>query len=219
MALPRKIKYLDYFDTVEYDFSGKGDFNTVIDITKNIIIKDKSTSVRYLKYSIKDGERPDTVSLNLYNDPQYYWLFFLYNNSLRNGIEGWPLSNSQFDRMIESEYDGYSFICPEPMPTISNSTRHSQNYFFQKLPLNKKYYSSINIYVKDINDDLQKSDLKIKNVDNNRFGIILEKGTNNYITELGIGNKIVDNAFQPESLGIIYLEADSSPLGQEWQHD
>ncbi len=216
MALPRKIKYLDYFDTVEYDFSGKGDFNTVIDITKNIIIKDKSTSVRYLKYSIKDGERPDTVSLNLYNDPQYYWLFFLYNNSLRNGIEGWPLSNSQFDRMIESEYDGYSFICPEPMPTISNSTRHSQNYFFQKLPLNKKYYSSINIYVKDINDDLQKSDLKIKNVDNNRFGIILEKGTNNYITELGIGNKIVDNAFQPESLGIIYLEADSSPLGQEW---
>lgn len=216
MALPRKIKYLDYFDTVEYDFSGKGDFNTIVDITKNIIVNDKSTSVRYLKYNIKDGERPDTVSLNLYNDPQYYWLFFLYNDALRNGIEGWPLSNIQFDRMVEEEYDNYSFICPEPLPSISNSTRHAENYFFQKLPLNKKYYSAVNIYVKDINDDLQKSDLKIKNVDNNRFGIILEKGINNYITELGIGDKIVNYAYEPESLGTIYLEADESNLGQEW---
>lgn len=216
MALPRKIKYLDYFDTVEYDFSGKGDFNTVVDITKNIIIKDKSTSVRYLKYTIKDGERPDTVSVNLYNDPQYYWLFFLYNESLRDGIEGWPLSNSQFDNMIATEYDEYSFICPEPMPTISNSSRHAQNYFFQKLPINKKYFSAINIYVKDINDNFNKSDLKIKKVDHNKFGIILKKGENNFISELGIGNKIVDNAYQPESLGTIYLEADESVLGKEW---
>jgi hypothetical protein len=118
--------------------------------------------------------------------------------------------------MIESEYDEYSFICPEPMPTISGSSRHSKNYFFQKLPLNKKYYSAVNVYVKDINDVFQKSDLKIKNVDHNRFGIILKKGNNNYINALGIGNKTVNNAYQPESLGTIYLEADESLLGQEW---
>jgi len=216
MALPRKIKYLDYFDTIEYDFSGKGDFNTIIDITKNVVINDKSSSVRYLKYTIKDGERPDTVSLNLYNDAQYYWLLFLYNDSLRNGIEGWPLSNTQFDNMIDIEYDNYSFICPEPIPTISNSTRHSEDYFFQKLLLDKKYYSAINVYVKDINNELQKSDLKIKNTDHNRFGIILEKGNNNYINELGIGNKIIDYAYEPEALGTIYFEADDSSLGQEW---
>lgn len=216
MALPRKIKYLDYFDTIEYDFSGKGDFNTIIDITKNVVINDKSSSVRYLKYTIKDGERPDTVSLNLYNDAQYYWLLFLYNDSLRNGIEGWPLSNTQFDNMIDVEYDNYSFICPEPIPTISNSTRHSEDYFFQKLLLDKKYYSAINVYVKDINNELQKSDLKIKNTDHNRFGIILEKGNNNYINELGIGDKIIDYAYEPEALGTIYFEADDSSLGQEW---
>jgi hypothetical protein len=215
--MARKIKYLDYFDTVEYDFSGKGDFNTVVDITKNIIIKDKSSSVRYLKYIIKDGERPDTVSFKLYNDPKYYWLFFLYNDSLREGIAGWPLSNRQFDNMIEIEYDNYSYICPEPMPTISNSERHPSNYFFQKLPLNEKYFNDINIYVKKTDvEEYQLSDLKIKNIDSNRFGIILQKGENNFITDLGIGNKTVDFAYEAEALSTIYLEAADTELGAEW---
>jgi len=44
----------------------------------------------YQKYTILDGDRPDTLSLKLYGSVAYYWTFFLLNDSIRQ--QGWPLT-------------------------------------------------------------------------------------------------------------------------------
>lgn len=44
----------------------------------------------YEKYTIQDGERPDTLSYKLYGTTDYYWTFFLLNDHIRQ--QGWPLT-------------------------------------------------------------------------------------------------------------------------------
>lgn len=44
----------------------------------------------YEKYTIQDGERPDTLSYKLYGTTDYYWTFFLLNEHIRQ--QGWPLT-------------------------------------------------------------------------------------------------------------------------------
>lgn len=80
----------DYFRFVQ------SDFNLVDDISV------------YQTYQIKEGERPDVVSLELYGTPDYYWTFFLCNERLKNGMKSWPLSSQQFELYIENEYEGYA---------------------------------------------------------------------------------------------------------------
>lgn len=43
----------------------------------------------YQTVNILDGERPDTLSQKIYGTPDYYWMFYLLNDSIR--IQGWPL--------------------------------------------------------------------------------------------------------------------------------
>lgn len=44
----------------------------------------------YQTYTILDGDRPDVVSQKLYGSTDYYWTFYLLNESIR--LQGWPLS-------------------------------------------------------------------------------------------------------------------------------
>ena len=92
---------------------GQGSFLRLVDFTKNVDVNDffANHSAYYTYHDIIDGERPDTVSYRLYQNPDYYWTFFILNNNLRGGLNtAWPLSSNQFDRMIEAEYDKYSAI-------------------------------------------------------------------------------------------------------------
>ena len=44
----------------------------------------------YEKYTIIDGERPDTLSQKLYGTTDFYWTFYLLNEKIRR--QGWPLT-------------------------------------------------------------------------------------------------------------------------------
>ena len=209
------IKFLDYLDTVEYDFSNSGDFNSVVDLTKSVIIKNKSDIIEYLKYNILDGERPDQVSLKLYEDPRYYWLLFLFNDNLREGLNNWPLSSGQFDKMISNEYSRYCFISPEPIDESKPN-----NYHFPLLPFDKKYFNDIEVWTKDFFDEYVKTNLKIHVYDNARFGIILEKDLENpeknYINTLGIGDKDVFDPLEEGARRTLYFRAKDTSLGNDW---
>ncbi len=69
----------------------------------------------YQKYTIKNNERPDQLSFDLYGTVDYYWTFFLMNEHLR--ISGWPLPSSQVYAKSQEYYpnivyttDGTSLI-------------------------------------------------------------------------------------------------------------
>lgn len=62
----------------------------------------------YEKYTIQDGERPDTVSQTLYGTPDYHWTFYLLNDKLRES--GWPITNQEVYSVTEARYPNRTIV-------------------------------------------------------------------------------------------------------------
>ena len=60
-------------------------------------------------YFIKDGERPDTVSFDFYDDSKLDWTIILINN-IRNIYDDWPKSQNAFNNYIDSKYSNVDDI-------------------------------------------------------------------------------------------------------------
>jgi len=103
------------FPRVPYDFAGTR--VSFPDITRFVgadplLLDDLST---YSYYRIRDGERPDVVSNQLYGTPSHAWTLFAVNESLREGMAGWPLSQQEFEDYMDLEYGGTVI---ETRPTV-----------------------------------------------------------------------------------------------------
>jgi len=57
----------------------------------------------YQPYTVKNGERPDQISYNLYGDEQYYWVILLINDIV-DYYSDWPLSQYELDEYVIKKY-------------------------------------------------------------------------------------------------------------------
>ncbi len=62
----------------------------------------------YNTVDIINAERPDTVSHRLYGTPDYYWTFFITNDSLKEGLSAWPKGDSEIKNYIANQYKNIS---------------------------------------------------------------------------------------------------------------
>jgi hypothetical protein len=101
--------YFQNFPILDYDMYDDGHTMKLTDIFRTVRIKSsiKEDILLYHKYTIKDGQRPDQLSLKLYGSPDYFWTFFMVNENLVNYYTDWPLSRQEFEDMIVQKYDGY----------------------------------------------------------------------------------------------------------------
>jgi|TARA_B100000073_G_scaffold269739_1_gene229409 hypothetical protein len=58
----------------------------------------------FTELQVKDGIRPDQVSDAVYNDPNYDWVILL-TNKIIDIKNDWPLSNAEFELLINKKYD------------------------------------------------------------------------------------------------------------------
>ena len=89
------------FGDVAYSF-GNNELATVTpDISKYVDVIDQiKDDIAFLTYyNIREGDRPDQVSLQIYGTTLYYWTFYLLNDNIRQ--QGWPLTNTEFQRYIK----------------------------------------------------------------------------------------------------------------------
>jgi hypothetical protein len=96
---------------ISYPFS-ESDFVTAKNFFRRYKVNDDifSNAVFLNKYTIVDGERPDTLAQKAYGDPFYDWVILLTNNMV-NAQYDWPKSNYDVYKIAESEYvDPYSEI-------------------------------------------------------------------------------------------------------------
>jgi hypothetical protein len=77
-----------------------------------------STSA-YTYYEVRNGERPDIVSRQLYGNQNFYWTFFIVNDFLHDGLQTWPMSQEDLFTYIEREYEGYAITTN---PTITRTS-------------------------------------------------------------------------------------------------
>ena len=106
MATP---KYFEYLPNIKYALS-----TNKAGITNDIQIKDyfKAMSLRpelfreetlYVEYIVKNGETPDQVSRQFYEDTQFYWII-LQINGIYDYYNQWPLSSYELEQYITRKY-------------------------------------------------------------------------------------------------------------------
>ena len=106
------MSFFTQFPKIQYDINANGIKTEITDIFRHVDVNEKfiDNITTYTWYEIKEGERPDVVSNRLYGSPDYYWTFFVLNESLKQGLNTWPKSYRQFELMLEQYYSKYSVL-------------------------------------------------------------------------------------------------------------
>ncbi len=111
------MAFFRQFPTISYNTLSDGIINDVVDIFRHVDVNEVliDNASTYTFYEIKNGERPDTVSSRLYGTPDYYWSFFIVNDSLKSGLKSWPMEYNQHKEWIDQEYGDYSILIFAPV--------------------------------------------------------------------------------------------------------
>lgn len=208
-----KTRFLDNFGTLEYDFSGAGDFSTVTNITKFVSITQSSDTSFYVKYNISEGERPDMVSTKLYGTPQYYWVFFMLNDFLKDGLLSWPKTDIEMEKLFTKEYSPYFWLSSG---SISSNTTIPANPPYFPDPRNGVHASNLlltDYYLPALRLTYPEGDYPItsmgfKKYDHNRLGLIVKRGSSEEMSHVAINSG---------GISTLAITHDNSPLGREWQ--
>ena len=96
----------------------------------------------YLPYTIKDGDRPDTIAYYYYGDENLDWLILLANN-IFDLVSQWPLTSQEFDAYMTNKYGDITNIYSkydhfELFPNIPNIT---PNQYSILEPAAQKYWA------------------------------------------------------------------------------
>tara|TARA_A100001015_G_scaffold320675_1_gene447942 strand:- start:1701 stop:2540 length:840 start_codon:yes stop_codon:yes gene_type:complete len=115
------MAFFKQFPKVQYDFERNGVITNVVNIYRSVRpLQDFiDNSSAYTFYEVKNGERPDVTSQRLYDNPNYYWTFFVVNDILHDGMRAWPMSQEDLFDYIAIEYEGYAITTN---PTIVRNT-------------------------------------------------------------------------------------------------
>jgi hypothetical protein len=119
---------------ISYPFS-ESDFVTAKNFFRRYKINDDvfSNAVFFEKYSIEEGERPDTLADKAYGDPFYDWVILITNNMV-NAQYDWPLTNYQIYKTLESEYE-------DPYGTIHHYETYEIGQYTAGLRVDETFYN------------------------------------------------------------------------------
>lgn len=103
------MSYFTNYPTVNYRFGNESTAVAVQDIGAYIDLIDrvKDDISFYQEYNLRDGDRPDQVSNDLYGSPDYHWTFYLLNDDIKE--RGWPLTRSRISDKAKEEYPNIVF--------------------------------------------------------------------------------------------------------------
>ena len=111
-------KYFKNFALTDYKFGDNEKPLLFDNITQYVDLIDslKDQVSFYQKHTILSGDRPDTLSYRLYGTTDYYWTFFLMNDSLR--MSGWPVESH---KLLDVAKEKYPYRIVTTNTDISNS--------------------------------------------------------------------------------------------------
>ena len=109
--------YFTPFNLIEYDVKKNSKTTLLTNIMSRFKIVEafERQEAVYYDYSVKDGERADTISFKYYGDATLDWVIYLTNNIIDPQFE-WPLSSAALNKFIVKKYGNIS--------TASSQTHH-----------------------------------------------------------------------------------------------
>ena len=121
---------------ISYPFS-ESDFVVAKNFFRRYKINDDvfQYAVFFKKYTIKDGERPETLAEKIYGNQFYDWVILLTNNMV-NAQYDWPRTNYEIYKMVEEEFD-------DPYSEISHyKIKETIGHYQAGLHVDKTFYDS-----------------------------------------------------------------------------
>ena len=109
------MSYFASYPFVLYKFGGLPSQTSFNDLSAYVDVVDsiKDNAAFYVKQTIANNERPDTLSVRLYGTASLYWTFFYMNDELRE--RGWPLNNQQLTRFVQAQYPYKTIITQDSL--------------------------------------------------------------------------------------------------------
>jgi hypothetical protein len=87
-----------------YQFGNEKSLTAIQNISVYVDIIDQiKDNINFYEFTeIRDGERPDTISQDLYGTVRYYWTLYLLNDNIRE--KGWPLTVQEIREKAIKDY-------------------------------------------------------------------------------------------------------------------
>jgi hypothetical protein len=118
--------FFNQFPKIQYSIENNAILTDITDYFRYVDIVEKLANnlYAYKKVQIGHGERPDVLSQRLYGTPDFYWTFFICNDSLKQGLSAWPKSDPEIKNHIANQYKNISaFRFPMSEPDTNNTRR------------------------------------------------------------------------------------------------
>ena len=101
------MAYFNYFQTINYDVRGTKNNNRIQPIT-NILQRvrkklDITNIAYYDKYFIIDGDTPEILAHQIYDDSELHWII-LYANYMTNPYYDWPMTYTELNKFVMKKY-------------------------------------------------------------------------------------------------------------------
>jgi hypothetical protein len=112
------MSYFKFFESRYYKF---GDEITLqpfqnLSLYADVVDQIKDDIAFYNKREIQEYQRPDQLSFELYDTPNYHWTFYLMNDNIKQN--GWPLSNREINLKALKDYPDKVLTVREDISTI-----------------------------------------------------------------------------------------------------
>ena len=114
------MAYFTYFSKIAYDLRGVENdpqYDLVTNIFARILLKHRAwkmagsrkdfldSTAYFIKYIIRDGDRPDTLAHQYYDDSELHWLICYTNGiNMLNPLYDWPLTQYDLKKFIVKKY-------------------------------------------------------------------------------------------------------------------
>ena len=99
------MTYFSMFPLMAYDIKADGNYKLAKQIIKRVKLRAglKSGVFLFDKYDVREGEKPEDVAYNFYDNPEYHWIILLTNN-IKDRYYEWPMTQPQFHAFLEDKY-------------------------------------------------------------------------------------------------------------------
>lgn len=115
------MAYFKYFPKIAYDVRGvenNEQYDAITNLLSRVLVKchgwadiDGSAhealvgTCHYQKYLIRDGDRPDTLADQFYDDSELHWLIMYANGlSITNPWYDWPMAHGTLSKFVTKKY-------------------------------------------------------------------------------------------------------------------
>ena len=182
--------YFQKFPTISYNDFVIRDISVRTKLTQYLL----ESGIALLPYTIKEGERADSIASFYYKDPYYAWVIYLVNGIIDPYSE-WPKDSRTLDEYITSKYGSFEnaldTIVRYEVNWVSDTTILSPAQY-EALPQEKKKYWEAQFGYNDTIISYFRGELDWA-IDNNRLDqitVISNSSVNSLSNSFSIGERL-----------------------------